>query len=346
MTSRPLRWSLALLAPLALLVAACGDDDNPTASGGDSTTTSAAGDTTTTGGAGESTTTTEGGAPSGDVTCSSVTAPDDAPAIVVAAQDFGESKILAAIYAACLEAAGFDASVQEVGGFRDLELAAFDSGDVNLAPEYAASMLEQLNGDETEATGDAAETTELLQGYLDDLDLVALDPSDAVDTNSFVVTQDTADELGLSSISDLADHTDLTLGAPSDCETNPFCLPGLERVYGIDLSANYTALESGAIVDALDGGAIDIALLFSTDSRIVTNGYVLLEDDEHLLAADNVLPVGTTEVIEAEGVADLLNAISAALTTENLTELNERFDVDVEDPEDIAAAFLEENGLS
>ena len=119
-----------------------------------------------------------------------------------------------------------------------------------------------------EATADVDETVELLQSYLDELDLVALEPSDAVDTNAFVVTQETSDELGLTSLSDLADQADLTLGAPADCETNPFCLPGLQEVYGVDLSAGFTALETGAIADALDAGEIDIALLFSTDSRI------------------------------------------------------------------------------
>ncbi|MBA2282353.1 MAG: hypothetical protein H0W25_14165 [Acidimicrobiia bacterium] len=130
-------------------------------------------------------------------------APADAPAVVVGAQDFPESAILAELYAQCLTAAGFDATTQALGGFRDLELAAFESGDINLAPEYAASMLEFINEDETEATADAAETTELLNGRLADLGLVALTPSDAVDTNSFVVSSAAAEENGWVTISDL-----------------------------------------------------------------------------------------------------------------------------------------------
>jgi osmoprotectant transport system substrate-binding protein len=319
MTNRPARWLLAVLLPFALFAAACGDDDeDPSETGGG-------------GGEGEG--------------CSSFTAPDDAPEITIGAQDFGESAILAEIYSQCLAAAGFDVSIQEVGGFRDLEVAAFDGGSINLAPEYAASMLEFLNDNAGEATADAAETTELLNERLAEIGLVALEPSEAVDTNAFVVTSATSDELGLTAISDLADHTDLTLGAPADCETNAFCLPGLERVYGIDLSAGFTALETGAIVPALDAEEIDVALLFSTDSRIVTNDYVLLEDDEQMLAADNILPVLTTELSEVENLADLLNAVSATLTTENVTELNRRFDVDVEDADAIAESHLTDAGL-
>jgi len=315
MTYRHARWLLAVLVPLALLTSACGDDDD--------------GDAATGG----------GGA------CAEVSAPDDAPAITIGAQDFGESAILAEIYRQCLVAAGFDVTIQAVGGFRDLELAAFESGDINLAPEYAASMLEALNGQAGEATPDAVETTELLNGYLADIGLVALTPSDAVDTNALVVTEATSEELGITAISDLADHTDLVLGAPADCETNAFCLPGLQSVYDIDLSAGFIALEPAAVVPALDEEEIDIALLFSTDSRIVSNNYVLLDDDEGMLAADNVLPVLTTELAGVEGLAGLLDAISESLTTDGLTELNRRFDVDVEDADDIAASHLESAGL-
>jgi osmoprotectant transport system substrate-binding protein len=130
-------------------------------------------------------------------------APADAPAIVVGAQDFPESAILAELYAQCLSAAGFDASTTSLGGFRDLELAAFESGDINLAPEYAASMLEFLNEQAGEATADAVETTGLLNGRLAEIGLVALTPSDAVDTNSFVVTREAADENGWTTISSL-----------------------------------------------------------------------------------------------------------------------------------------------
>ena len=130
-------------------------------------------------------------------------APADAPAIVVGAQDFPESQILAELYAQCLSAAGFDATTQELGGFRDLELAAFESGDINLAPEYAASMLEFLNEQAGEATSDPVETTELLNTRLADIGLVALTPSEAVDTNSFVVTAEAAEENGWTTISSL-----------------------------------------------------------------------------------------------------------------------------------------------
>lgn len=272
----------------------------------------------------------------------------DGPEVVIAAQDFGESEILAEIYRGALESNGFTASVQRVGGFRDLELAAFESGDINLAPEYAASMLEFLNEGAGEATGDADETTNLLNGYLEDLGLVALTPSDAVDTNAFVITSETSEALGIQSLSDLAEKgADLTLGGPADCEANPFCIPGLQRVYGLDLSSAFTPLQAGlATADALEQDAIDIAIIFSTSAIIADRGFVLLEDDLNMLAADNVVPVLTDELLDAYGddIRSLLNEISSKLTTADLTAMNKRFDIDNEDADEIAVDWLADNG--
>ncbi|MGH9187836.1 MAG: ABC transporter substrate-binding protein [Acidimicrobiales bacterium] len=307
---RSLRWLVAVVAVGALVGAGCGDDDD--------------------------------GGTAGGADCEAA----DGSSISIGAQDFGESAILAEIYKQGLEACGYDVGIQELGGFRPLELPAFESGDINFAPEYVASMLEFLNEDESEATADVGDSTDLLQGYLDDLELQALEPSEAVDTNSFVVTSETADDLGLATLSDLADKgEDLTLGGPSDCPTNPFCLPGLEDVYGLDLSDNFQSLEAGAIADALDAGAIDIGIIFSTDGRIAERDWVLLEDDQTMLAADNVVPVVTAELADSLGAefADRVNAISAALTTEGLTELNKRFDVDKDDAADIARDWLAEH---
>jgi osmoprotectant transport system substrate-binding protein len=75
------------------------------------------------------------------------------------------------------------------------------------------------------------------------------------------------------------------------------------------------------------------------------NEWVLLEDDQQMLAADNVVPVLSTELSEVEGLSELVDSISATLTTDGLTELNRRVDVDVEDADVVAQSHLEDAGL-
>lgn len=306
---------IALLAFFALFAAACGDDDDaPAASGG--------------------------GGDDNEV--------PDGPAIKIGAQDFGESAILGEIYGQVLEANGYTVEQVSVGGFRDVLLAAFDSGEVNMSAEYAASMLEFLNKGAGEATSDADETVGLLQTQLDELELTALEPASAINTNAFVVTDETAEAEGYAKLSDLpADGAGLTLGAPQDCETNPFCLPGLQRVYGVDLSGNFTPLESSLVADALAEDEVNIGVLFSTSGLIADEGWVLLEDDMGMLAADNITPVISAELEAAYGetLTTLINDISAAIDTDTLTELNKRFEIDKEDADDIAADFIAGAGL-
>lgn len=313
---------IAVLAMFALFAAACGDDDDTTTAAGDEPST------------------TNGATAGGDVA--------DGPAIKIGAQDFGESAILAEIYGQVLSANGYDVEQVSVGGFRDVLLAAFGGGEVNFSPEYAASMLEFLNKGAGQATGDAEETVELLQAELDEIMINALEPAPAVDTNAFVVTNETAEAEGYEKLSDLpSDGGSLELGAPQDCETNPFCLPGLERVYDVDLSSGFTPLEANLVADALAAGEVQIGVLFSTSGRIANEGWILLEDDMDMLAADNITPVLADELIDAYGddLVDLVNDISAAIDTDTLTELNKRFDIDKEDADTIAADFIEQAGL-
>src|SRR5207249_4900397 len=101
---------------------------------------------------------------------------------------------------------------------------------------------------------------------------------------------------------DLADKgKDFKLGAPQDCEENAFCLPGLKKTYGLDLSKKFTPLDAGVVATSLENDAIDVGVLFSTDGKISDKGFVLLEDDKHMLAADNVLPVLSKKVADEYG---------------------------------------------
>ena len=287
------------------------------------------------------------GACGDDDTDSSADVPDG-PTITIGAQDFGESAILAELYGQALENAGYPVAQQSLGGFRDVVYTSFESGDINFTAEYAASALEFLNGGAGEASGDIEPTAEALSAQLDDLGLVALDPSPAVNSNSFVVTQETADELGLGAISDLTD--DLRLGGPPDCTENASCIPGLQSVYGIDLSGRFTPLDGGGplTVAALEGDEIDVAILFSTDGTIADKGWVVLEDDMGLTNADNIVPVTSTAVIEAYGdeLVSLVDRVSVALDTSGLAELNRLVAIELGDADAVAADWLADNGFS
>jgi osmoprotectant transport system substrate-binding protein len=137
----------------------------------------------------------------------------------------------------------------------------------------------------------------------------------------------------------------LTLGGPPECPQRPFCILGLRDTYGV-VFGSFKALDTGGplTVAALKSGTIDVALLFSTSSVISENGWVVLEDDKHLQQADDIAPVVRSDVVNDE-ITGLLNAISAKLTTDNITALNKQVEIDKDDAADVAAGFLSDQGL-
>jgi glycine betaine/choline ABC-type transport system substrate-binding protein len=139
----------------------------------------------------------------------------------------------------------------------------------------------------------------------------------------------------------------LVLGGPPECPQRPFCLIGLQKVYGLTFKS-FVPLDAGGplTVAALQTGKIGIGLLFTSDPSIQVDGFVLLADDKHLQASDNLAPVIRTVVLRAHpDIATLLDALSAKLTQAQLTALNKQVTVDKTDPADVARAWLQQQGF-
>src|SRR5262249_28661421 len=129
----------------------------------------------------------------------------------------------------------------------------------------------------------------------------------------------------------------LVFGAGPTCPQRPYCLIGLQNTYGLKFKSTKTLDEGGPLtVAALKNNSIQVALLFTTNGQIAANGWVLLQDDKALQPADNVTPVLNNKIITAYGtqLTSLINAVSAKLTTEGLTEMNKETDVDKKDSDD------------
>lgn len=132
-------------------------------------------------------------------------------------------------------------------------------------------------------------------------------------------------------------------GAPPDCATNKFCAKGLQSVYGI-VFKEVKSLDFGGplTVAALKSGQIQVGELFSTS--VYDPDFVVLTDDKHLEAADNITPVIRTAVA-TDDVKTLLNGVSAKLTTDGMLALNKQVDIDHQDPAAVAKTFLQQQGL-
>jgi osmoprotectant transport system substrate-binding protein len=274
--------------------------------------------------------------------------PAELPTVIVGSADFDESAIVAEIYAQALEAAGFTVERHLYFGTRETTLPALESGELNLMPEYIGSLTEAL---EATADADPGVTFSNLNAALTDRGLAAFNFSPGQDSDGFAVTAETAQEYGLETMSDIAPIADeFTWGLPPECAERPLCGIGLEAVYGIDVTAipvENLAPCSAAMAEALNAGAIGVARVCTTQAQIAQYNLVVLVDDRGLNPAQNLAPVVTEELAAAGGdlLESTLNAVSAELTTDELSELNLLVSVELQDLEEVAQAWLEDRGL-
>ncbi len=254
------------------------------------------------------------------------------------------------MYQQLLENAGYDVTTKLVDT-RDGYMATFP-GDVDIVPEYVGGIVNFLNsrknGDNATPfeAGDGQQLADDGKALLDEAGITLLDLSAATDTNAFMVTQQYSDDNGVTKLSDLEGES-VKLAAAADCEGRLDCEGGLSDQYGINVTEVLPlGYASDQTYQSVLSGESELGETSTTDGTLESQGLVVLEDDKQIQPAQNLVPAVSSEFLSAHpDVADILNPLMAALTTENLTELNGRIAVDREKPEDVANDFLTENGL-
>jgi osmoprotectant transport system substrate-binding protein len=259
--------------------------------------------------------------------------------IVVGSQAYYSNEIIAEIYAQALEDAGLTVERKYQIGARDAYIPALEGGEVNVFPEYTGNLLQFY--DKTATAQSEDEVYAALQDALPD-SLAALEQAPAQDQDSYNVTKAFADQYGLKTIADLSKvDVPLKLGGAPELQDRPYGPTGLKDTYGVTI-ANFTAT-GDTTVDALAAGTVNIADVYSADPSISSQNFVTLEDPKGLILVQNVVPIVSKDLTGKVG--DVLNPISAKLTTEALVQMDVESTVDKKSSADIAKAWLQENGF-
>lgn len=273
-------------------------------------------------------------------------------ALVIGSAGFTESTVLAELYAQILKDAGYSTSVQTLKN-RELYEPALEKGQIDIVPEYAATLAEYFNTKQNGtkapavASADVTATVKALRTFAEPKGLKVLDAGPAVDQNAFAVSKDFAAEHKLKTLSDLgAAKVPVKLAAGDECPDRPFCSPGLKSKYGI----NITGIDPKGVgtvqsKQAVKDGTDQLVLTTTTDATLDQFNLVLLEDDKKLQNADNLLPVVNAKDAGAAEIATVLGKLTQALTTADLTALNAKVDAERQKPADVAAAYLKSKAL-
>ena len=264
--------------------------------------------------------------------------------ITVGSAAFPENEIIAEMYVQALEAKGVKVEKKLNIGAREAYIPALKNGEIDLIPEYTGNLLTYLDKDATATAADEVESA-LEDALPENLDI--LDVSSAEDKDSLNVTAEFSEKEGVTSIADLKKVDGLKLAANPEFKERAYGLPGLEKVYGIT-DIEFTAIsDSGgpATVKAVLDGKVDVANIYSTTPSILANKLVTLEDPKNMIAAQNVVPLFNSKKSSDE-VEDVLDQISAQLTTDDLLDLNSKNQGDDKvAPAELAKQWLTDKGL-
>lgn len=271
----------------------------------------------------------------------------DGESITVGAAGFAESEIIAQIFAQGLEANGVTVEFAGQIGQRDVYVKALEDGSIDLIPDYSGNLLQFFDPESEAKSSD--EVFEALPDALPD-GFEVLDQAEAEDKDSYNVTKEFSEDNGVTSLADLAGiDVPLIVGGNPELAERPYGPTGLTEIYGVEaakisfvpISDSGGPLTTGALLD----GTVNIADIFSTTPSIKENGFVTLEDPENMILPQNVLPLINSDKA-SDTVKEVLNAISAELTTEDLIELNARNQGDEKaSPEALAKDWLAEKDL-
>jgi len=322
------RWLMLLMLLVAsLALAACGDDDDDDGGGGD------------------------GGAATQEESGGSGIQSDEANSgttITVGSKNFTEQKVLGEIYAQAFEAAGYTVEKQLNLGDEKTALAALEGGDIDAYPEYTGTALLSFFGVQADKLPkDPNAAYEQAREGFAEKNLTAFEPTPFTSSNEVAVTQETAEENDLRTISDLEPVAgEFTMYGSPECRQRLDCLLGLQEVYGLEFQ-KFVPVDIALRHEVLTKGQADVSIVFTTDPQIERENFVLLEDDMDMFPPYNSTLVMRNEIAEQGGAAmeEVVTMVNEGLTDEAMQELNARVDLDKQTPEEVAGAYLSETGL-
>ena len=265
--------------------------------------------------------------------------------VVIASKPFGESFLLAEIFAQLLERRGYTVDRRAGLGATEIAFEALRTGAIDVYPEYTGTGLVAVLG--LEPDGDARRVYRTVARVFDQRWNVRwLAPLGFENTYAVAVRRRTADSLGLRTLTDLARVAGrLTAGLTPDFIGREDGLPGLSRAYGMAFR-DVRSLLQAVKYEALANGAVDIIDGYSTDGFIERYDLVVLEDDRSFFPAYEAAALaGARLASDRPDVVAILGELSGRLDGELMRSLNRRLEVDGEPVAVVAGSALDTLGL-
>ncbi len=262
--------------------------------------------------------------------------------VVVGSKDFTENEIVAEIYALALEDAGFTVE-RKMNIAGSVVHTSITSKEIDIYPEYTGTGLISILQMDALTDQDEVYNT-VKEAYDEKFNITWLDYAQANDGQGLFISKKASDEYGITTISDLQANADkLRFASQGEFDEREDGIPGLTKVYGPFNWKSSKIYDNGLKFEVVESDEADAAPAYTTEGRLTeTDKFVLLEDDKHMWPPYNLAPIVRNEVLKQyPEIAEVLNAVSATLDTETVTQLNAKVDIDGEEYEDVALEYWE-----
>lgn len=275
----------------------------------------------------------------------------DASPVVVASKPFGESYLLAEMFAQLLETHGIRVERKPGLGSTDILFGALRSGAIDVYPEYTGTGLIAILHDSlppAELANAHHVFSHVSTQFQARFGARWLPPLGFQNTFALAVRRETASRYRLRTLSDLArESAQLTAGFTPDFVGRPDGLAGLAERYGASIRPRAVkpllpALKYGALAN----GAVDVIDGFSTDGLIERYDLVVLEDDRNFFPPYEAAALVGPRVASRPDVVAVLTLLSGRIDEELMRKLNRRVEVDGEDVPVVATSALRQLGLA
>jgi osmoprotectant transport system substrate-binding protein len=313
---QPLVMFLLLAALSVFGLAACGGDDDDSSSGGDQKSSS-----------------------------SSDQPGKGKPAVKLGTKDFTEEFVLGELYKQALEAKGYKVSLKKNIGSTEIIDKALTSGQIDGYPEYLGVSVAVVAKKDIVPKSDQ-ETYDLAKKFYEGRGQTLSQQTPFFDVDAIATTKDFATKNSLKTVADLKKLDSFTVGARPEFKDRFQGLKGMKSEYGLN-NAKFKQLALGIQYQALDGGDVDSANVFSTDAQLASGKYTVLEDPKGVFGYQHVAMVMDQKKNDALGPEFFatIDSVSKLLTNDAMISMNKAVAIDKQPEADVAKKFLEANNL-
>jgi osmoprotectant transport system permease protein len=269
--------------------------------------------------------------------------------IVIASKPFGESYILAEMFAQLLESRGYPVTRRFGFGATEVAFGALQTGGIDVYPEYTGTGLVAVLHDslaDSIARDPVAVYTHVARSFDQRWGMRWLPPLGFENTYAIAVRKETAATYKLKNLSDLARAgKNLRAGLTADFIGRSDGLAGLRKAYDLEFKS-VRSLSPALKYQALAAGSVDVVDGYSTDGLLARYDLVVLEDDKRFFPPYQAAALaGKRLVSENPGATATLALLSGKLDEKTMRALNQRVEVNREPVEAVAQSALSSLGL-